>query len=107
MGAPLAVGPSKDSLRNIIVWMDHRAIEQARRINATGHHVLEYVGGNISLEMQTPKLLWLKENLPDSFAAAGHFFDLSDYLTWRLTGDEARSACTVTCQRRPPKTVWD
>ena len=46
---------------NIIMWMDHRAAEQAERINATQHEVLKYVGGKISLEMQTPKLLWLKE----------------------------------------------
>lgn len=97
-GSPLAVGASGDPARNIIVWMDHRAIEQARRINATHHPVLDYVGGHISVEMQTPKLLWLKENLPESFAAAGHFFDLSDYLTWQLTEDLARSACTVTCK---------
>lgn len=97
-GAPLSVGSSGDSARNVIVWMDHRAIEQAQRINSLHHDVLDYVGGQISVEMQTPKLLWLKENKPDSFHAAGHFLDLSDFLTWQLTGDLARSACTVTCK---------
>ncbi|MBN0509416.1 hypothetical protein JTM45_33910, partial [Pseudomonas aeruginosa] len=58
--APLAVGPSDDADRNIIVWMDHRATGQAEKINATGHPVLRYVGGKISPEMQTPKILWLK-----------------------------------------------
>ncbi len=42
---PLAVGPSDDPDRNIIVWMDHRATGQAEKINATGHPVLQYVGG--------------------------------------------------------------
>jgi len=95
---PLAAGPSGDRQRNVIVWMDHRAVEQARRINATGDAVLDYMGGTISPEMQTPKLLWLKEHMPAAYAAAGHFLDLADYLTWRATGSLARSVCTVTCK---------
>lgn len=95
---PLALGPSGNTSRNIIVWMDHRAVSQAQRINETGHEILDYVGGAISPEMQTPKLLWLKENMPDAYANAGQFFDLADYLTWRATGSLARSVCTVTCK---------
>lgn len=95
---PLAVGPSEDPERNIMVWMDHRAMEQARRINAGGYDVLKYVGGSISPEMETPKLLWLKENRPETFAKAAHFFDLADFLTWRATGSAIRSVCTVTCK---------
>ena len=97
-GKPLAVGPSEDAARNVIVWMDHRAIDQADRINAGGHDVLRYVGGRISPEMETPKLLWLKENRPETFAAAGHFFDLADFLSFRATGSTERSVCTVTCK---------
>lgn len=97
-GAPVAVGPSGDPNRNIIVWMDHRAAGEAAEINGGDHRVLRYVGGRISPEMETPKLLWLKRNMPASFAAAGHFFDLADYLTWRATGSLSRSVCTVTCK---------
>ncbi|MBC7735801.1 MAG: FGGY family pentulose kinase, partial [Candidatus Saccharibacteria bacterium] len=95
---PLPVGPSNDPQRNIIVWMDHRAVPQATRINATGHDVLRYVGGVISPEMETPKLLWLKENRPHVFDAAWQFFDLADFLTWRATDSLARSTCTLTCK---------
>ncbi|MBS1301981.1 FGGY-family carbohydrate kinase [Loktanella sp. SALINAS62] len=97
-GTPLPVGNPDAPERDVIVWMDHRAIEQARRINATGHSVLKYVGGRISPEMQTPKLLWLKENRPEVFDAAAGFFDLTDWFTWRATGSLARSVCTVTCK---------
>jgi D-ribulokinase len=95
--APLPVS-SNDPQRNIIVWMDHRAVDQAERINATGHPVLAYVGGVISPEMETPKLLWLRENRPQVFDAAWAFFDLADFLTWRATGSMARSTCTLTCK---------
>ncbi len=97
-GQPLPVGPSGDPARNIIVWMDHRAVEQARRINGTPDAVLDYVGGAISPEMETPKLLWLAEHLPRTFDAAWQFMDLADFLTWKATGSLARSVCTVTCK---------
>ena len=44
------------------MWMDHRAQAETDLINNQGHAVLDYVGGKVSLEMQTPKLLWLKRN---------------------------------------------
>ena len=78
--------------------MDHRAIDETRAINQTGHAALRYVGGGVSPEMEMPKLLWLKRHLPATFAGAGQFFDLVDFLTFRATGDAARSICTVTCK---------
>ena len=95
---PLTASLTGDPARNVIVWMDHRAGQQARRINTVGGAPLAYVGNSISPEMQLPKLLWLQENLPDTFAQAQAFMDLTDYLTWRATGSQARSSCTVTCK---------
>src|SRR3712207_6101358 len=51
-GQPIPVSRSGNPERNIIVWMDHRATEQARRINGAGASVLNYVGGAISPEME-------------------------------------------------------
>ncbi|WP_158743517.1 FGGY-family carbohydrate kinase [Acidisphaera sp. L21] len=97
-GRPVSVDPDGAAEQDIIVWMDHRAASQADRINATGHDVLRYVGGRISLEMETPKLLWLKEEMPETWARAAHFFDLPDYLTWRATGALSRSLCSTVCK---------
>lgn len=107
-GAPLPVS-SSDPERNIIVWMDHRATGQAERINELGHEVLRYVGGVISPEMETPKLLWLRENRPQVFDAAWQFMDLADFLTWKATGSLARSTCTLTCKWTylPHEGRWD
>jgi FGGY-family pentulose kinase len=96
--APLTVSPSGEAKQNVIVWMDHRAVVQAERITATGHEVLRYVGGVISPEMETPKLLWLKEHLPETWAHATKFFDLPDFLSYRATGVDARSLCTTVCK---------
>ncbi len=97
-GAPVSVSTSRDDAQNVIVWMDHRAELQAERINAGGYDVLRYVGGRVSLEMETPKLLWLRENLPQSWDRAALFFDLPDFLTWRATGSVARSLCSTVCK---------
>ena len=37
-----------------------RAEEEAGLINSTKHPLLDNVGGSVSLEMQLPKLLWLR-----------------------------------------------
>src|SRR4030081_1340291 len=84
-GNPLTVSSSGDDQRNVIVWMDHRAIGEAREINEKQDDVLRYVGGSISPEMEIPKLLWLKRHLPSIYRSAGHFFDLSDYFSFCAT----------------------
>lgn len=95
---PVTVSPSGDDRWNVIVWMDHRALDQTARINATGHDVLRYVGGTMSPEMEPPKLLWLKERLPETWARAARFFDLPDFLVHRATGADVRSLCTTVCK---------
>lgn len=99
--------------QNVIVWMDHRAVGQAERINRTKHPVLRYAGGKVSPEMQTPKLLWLKENLPVAWRRTARFLDLPDFLTYRATGDDTRSLCTTVCKwtylghKGPDGLGWD
>ena len=97
-GGPVSVDPDGAENQNVIVWMDHRAQEEAAAINASGEAVLRYVGGRISPEMQTPKLLWLHRVMPKAFARAAHFFDLPDFLTWRATGSASRSLCSTVCK---------
>ncbi|MCS6243847.1 MAG: FGGY-family carbohydrate kinase [Opitutus sp.] len=110
---PVSFSPTGRTEQNVIVWMDHRAIPQSARINATKHPVLRHVGGVISPEMQTPKLLWLKENLPAAWKKTARFLDLPDYLTYRATGDDTRSLCTTVCKwtylghRGPDGAGWD
>jgi FGGY-family pentulose kinase len=96
--APVSISPDGAPEQDVIVWMDHRAIEQTDRINATKHPVLRYVGGTMSPEMEPPKMLWLKEKLPASFAKTARFFDLPDFLVFRATGADVRSLCTTVCK---------
>jgi D-ribulokinase len=95
---PLSVSRTDAPERNVVVWMDHRAVEEAEWINASGHEALRYVGGKISPEMHAPKLAWLARCKPETIDAAGHFFDLTDFLSFRATGSLIRSACPATCK---------
>src|SRR5208282_2440268 len=95
---PLSVSLTGAPERDVIVWMDHRAVEDADRINAGGHQALRHMGGKISPEMHTPKLAWLVRRKPETIAEAGHFFDLTDFLSFRATGSLKRSACPATCK---------
>ncbi|KAK8351039.1 hypothetical protein V6Z12_A05G006300 [Gossypium hirsutum] len=97
-GSPVTVSWSGDSRRNIIVWMDHRAVKQAEKINSRNSPVLQYCGGSVSPEMQPPKLLWVKENLQESWSMVFRWMDLSDWLSYRATADDTRSLCTTVCK---------
>ena len=90
-GQPVTVSLSGDPQRNIILWQDHRAVEEAGEINNSQHPVLNFVGECISPEMQPPKLLWLKRYLyEECWRKADHFFDLADYLTFKATSSTVR-----------------
>jgi FGGY-family pentulose kinase len=48
--------------------------------------------------METPKLIWLKQNMPETWKRTARFLDLPDFLTYRATGDDTRSLCTTVCK---------
>lgn len=96
---PLSVSTTGDDNQNIILWMDHRAEKEASQINATKHELLKCVGGKVSLEMEIPKVMWLKSNLNEKcWSKLGKLFDLPDFLTWKCTGDDTRSLCSIVCK---------
>lgn len=98
-GIPLSVSKTNIAEQNIIMWMDHRAHKEANIINSSKHSLLQYVGGQVSVEMEMPKLLWLKNNLKDTtWCKLWKAFDLPDFLTWRSTNCDSRSLCSVVCK---------
>lgn len=97
---PISVtGPNFDTERNIILWLDHRPLEEAKIINATNDNLLRYVGGTMSVEMEMPKVLWLKKNMPPELFARCKFYDLADALTHLVTDKETRSFCSAVCKQ--------
>jgi xylulokinase len=81
-----------DALRDAIVWLDGRAVEQAARINERFPPRDFYrVTGLPEVSAATPvaKLLWIKEREPELFRKTASFLLLEDYILMRLTGRRA------------------
>ena len=74
-------------------------MEETKKINETNSCVLKYVGGQMSVEMEIPKILWLKNNMPKELWEDCKFYDLTDALTHIATKSEARSFCSTVCKQ--------
>ncbi|NRN27317.1 FGGY-family carbohydrate kinase [Photorhabdus heterorhabditis] len=97
-GQSLSVAENGNPEHDIIMWMDHRALEETATINLTNDPALSYVGGEISPEMELPKILWLKNHFPQRYQNTWRFFDLADFLVWKATAVDVASICTLTCK---------
>jgi FGGY-family pentulose kinase len=94
---PFSVGADhKDASRNVIMWMDHRAVLQASRLTKSAHKSLDQIGGIMSPEMSIAKVIWIYQNL--SWKDIGHLMELPDYLTWKATGSELRGLVQLVCK---------
>ncbi|KAK6347790.1 hypothetical protein TWF718_005615 [Orbilia javanica] len=98
---PVSVaGPDfEEHERNVILWMDHRCPDETASINATNHKLFKYVGGKMSIEMEIPKVLWLKNHMPSDKFRDCKFYDLVDALTHIASGKETRSFCSAVCKQ--------
>ncbi len=77
-------------LGKAIVWLDNRANAEAAEIEAKfGTEKVYTVTGQPEVTATWPasKLLWLRKNMPDTFAQIEKIFLLEDYLLYRLTGN--------------------
>ncbi|ULT56161.1 xylulokinase [Neobacillus drentensis] len=76
-------------LRNSILWNDTRTTKQCQEIYETvGQERLLEITKNPALEGFTlPKILWVKEQEPETFKRASVFMLPKDYLRYRITGN--------------------
>ncbi|KNC96440.1 FGGY-family pentulose kinase [Spizellomyces punctatus DAOM BR117] len=95
---PVSVSPSGNPKWNVIMWMDHRAQEEADEMSATGHSVLKRTGGKISPEMSAAKILWLYRKLPEAYQSAQLLLELPDFLTLKATSYSTRGLNSLSCK---------
>ena len=94
----MTVSPTGDDTWNVVVWIDHRATAQAARIDATGHEVLRYVGGNGVAGDADPQAALARRAPARVVEASPRLLNLPDYLVYRATGVDVRSLCTTVCK---------
>lgn len=81
-------------LMNAIIWLDNRAVDQAKRMEEkfTLKKMYELTGQTeVPAGYPAPKIEWLKDNAPEIFSKADKFLLLEDYIVYRLTGKFAAS----------------
>ena len=85
------------ALRDAVMWMDIRAAAEAAEIAACGDPALKYVGfRNVSAEWFPCKALWLKRHERDIYDRTAVFFEQTDWMAWRLTGEYTLNINTVS-----------
>ncbi|MFA5659072.1 MAG: ribulokinase, partial [Oscillospiraceae bacterium] len=81
------------------LWKHHAAQYCADILNDTAQKMnepwLALYGGKISSEWLVPKAMQIAKEAPEIYKSADRIIEAGDWLVWRLTGNEARSACNA------------
>jgi xylulokinase len=87
-GTLIPVDSQGTPVRPAITWLDKRAAPQCSTlIRIIGSKsMLEICGREPIPAFMTPKMLWLKENEPDTFRRTEKFLQVQDFIIMRLTG---------------------
>ena len=59
----ILLGVDGETVFDIILWRDHRAVAETDELNSTKLKAHSFVGGAFSSEMEIPKLMWLKAGI--------------------------------------------
>ena len=82
-------GDGRPLMNAVLYGVDTRATGQIAALNARiGADAIQARCGNaLTSQSVGPKILWLKETLPDLHARTAKVLSAASYLTWRLTGE--------------------
>lgn len=72
-------------LYNNIIWLDKRSGKQAEELN-------KKLGTKFTSIDYWPRLMWLREHMPDIYQNAAYFLDLNAFLKFKATGKKAVDA---------------
>lgn len=75
-------------LHNAMLYTDPRGGDEVKQLSAAlgEMHIAEITGLRPHEMYSLPKLMWMKANRPEIYAAAKHIFLMEDYVVYHLTG---------------------
>ena len=78
-----------NTLINAMIWMDRRATKECEEIRAKGleKEIFEICGNLFDPTYTTPKILWIKNNLPDIFEKTFKFIQSNSFIAYKLTNN--------------------
>ncbi|WP_276354280.1 gluconokinase [Cohnella caldifontis] len=76
-------------LMSMITWADLRSVAQAERLKQSGAGLANYLRTGTPIHPMSPlsKLIWLREERPDLFAASRFFIGIKEFVLHRLFGE--------------------
>jgi xylulokinase len=84
----VAVDEQARPLRNAIIWADQRSVEQAAWVSEriSPSDVYRITGHRLSPAYSLEKILWIRDNQPDTYKATYKFLHAKDSVIARMTG---------------------
>jgi xylulokinase len=87
-GATL-LGADQQALRPAILWNDGRSAQQCAQLEASVANLGQITGNRAMPGFTAPKLQWVRENEPETFAQVKTVLLPKDYVRLRMTGELA------------------
>jgi len=85
----LCVDKKGEPLTKLIPWVDVRAAQQAKKLESRlgAEELYRRTGCPPLFIYVAPKILWVKENLPDAFSRCHKIITAQDYVVFKFFGD--------------------
>src|SRR3954464_13867154 len=92
MHGSVFLGDGEKALRPALLWNDQRTAEQCAEIEAKAggrERLIELVANPALTGFTAPKILWVREHEPRTYAKTKHILLPKDYVRFRMTGEYA------------------
>ncbi len=110
-GTTIPVGHDARPLHHAFSWMDQRADQEAREVEARWgwEFIRTTTGWSLIAGLPLQHIAWFRRHCPAEFAAASHFLFVNDFVGYRLTGQLCMnpSDAGITQLMALPTGDWD